>query len=112
MLEIKENSNNLLNCSLKRQNAVDFKKPVKLSKNFDGISISFNLVKRILWPYNKVKQRNIFGHSVGWRKVQNSVCVCGEGSMTILMEHSGAQSRECSFLPKKFMSTTSFFIRL
>ena len=57
-------SNNLLNCSPKRQKAVDLKGPVKLWENFDGISFSFNSVKRVLWPYNKVKQRNIFGHSV------------------------------------------------
>ena len=33
-------------------------------------------------------------------------------SMTTLMEHSGAQPRECTFLPKKLMSTNKFFIGL
>ena len=33
-------------------------------------------------------------------------------SMTTVMEHSSAQPRECSFLPKKLMSTNIFFIGL
>ena len=33
-------------------------------------------------------------------------------SMTTLMEHSGAQPRECSFMPKKLMSTNNFLIGL
>ena len=32
--------------------------------------------------------------------------------MTTLMEHSGAQPRECSFMPKKLMSTNNFLIGL
>ena len=34
------------------------------------------------------------------------------GSMTTLMEHSDAQPRECSFMPKKLMSTNNFLIGL
>ena len=33
-------------------------------------------------------------------------------SMTTLMEHSSAQPRECSFLPKKLISTNIFFVEL
>ena len=32
--------------------------------------------------------------------------------MTTLMEHSSAQPRECSFLPKNLMSTNDFVIGL
>ena len=32
--------------------------------------------------------------------------------MTTLMEHSGAQPRECLFMPKKLMSTNNFLIGL
>ena len=33
-------------------------------------------------------------------------------SMTTLLEHSGAQPRECSFMPKKLMSINNFLIGL
>ena len=70
--EIKENFNNLLNCSSQRQKAVDLKEPVNLWENFDGISISFNSLQRVLWPYNKVKWRSVFGHSVVRRSSQEN----------------------------------------
>ena len=39
----------LLSHNLQRQKAVDSKEPVNLKENFNGISISFNSVERVLW---------------------------------------------------------------
>ena len=64
-------------------------KPPKYIKN-----IAYNINKRLLLP--------------SYIKLLSSRYI----SMTTFMEHSGAQPRECSFMPKKSMSTNNFLIGL
>ena len=55
----KSKMDDLSNHSLQRQKAVDLKEPVNLWENFNGISISFISVQRVLWLSNfHVKRRS------------------------------------------------------